>query len=343
MDENPSTTSNRVLDRFCHQYLQLQLKLDYPDGEYLRNSVFQKSIFSRLFQEEAIQHPPPKGYQFRVLKEFVKRIEESIQNWDEEELNDDLFEALSLLISSSIPSDLASAQEESYVTYSLSLLAEDAAKSPTITLREARNVLAASGTTGLRTWEAALHFGNYLIKNAPNLVEGKSVLELGAGTGYLSMLCAKHLKASYVLATDGSGEVVEGLQTSIYLNDLHTTSKIDGKELKWGYPLMGGEEPEWNGGRKVDLVIGADLTYYETGIPPLLSTFDNVFELYPNVRIIIAATIRNEETFRKFLDKCAVWEFLIDEIDFPMIETGSQQGPFYEDHVPIKILDIRKG
>jgi predicted nicotinamide N-methyase len=173
-------------------------------------------------------------------------------------------------------------------------------------------------------------------------VRGKSVLELGAGTGYLSILCAKHLGASYVLATDGSEEVVDGLQTSIYLNELQTNTKIEAKELQWGHPLLGGEESQWNSGRKIDLVIGADITYYESGIPALLSTFENVFELYPNVRIIIAATIRNEETFRTFEKKCAMWDLLIDEIGFPMLEAGLQQGPFYENSVPIKILDIRK-
>jgi len=258
-------------------------------------------------------------------------------------LNDDLYEALSLLLSSSIPSDLDAAQEQSYVTYNLSLLAKDVSKPPAITLRESRNLLAASGTTGLRTWEAALHFGNYLITNASIIVDGKSVLELGAGTGYLSVLCAKHLGASYVLATDGSEEVVDGLHTSIYLNDMQSSSKAEAKELKWGHPLLGGEEPEWNGGHKIDLVIGADITYYESGIPALLSTFDNVFELYPDVKIIIAATIRNEETFKTFSEKCTLWGFLIDEVYFPLIDAKSQQGPFYDDKVPIKIMNIRKG
>jgi hypothetical protein len=84
MDVQQSSETKRALDRFCHQYSQLQLKLDYPQGNYLRNTAFQEAIYSRLFQEESIQHPPPRSYQFCVLKELVKRIEESIQDWDEE-------------------------------------------------------------------------------------------------------------------------------------------------------------------------------------------------------------------------------------------------------------------
>lgn len=189
--------------------------------------------------------------------------------------------------------------------------------------------------------EAALHLGNYLITN-PSAVEGKSVLELGAGTGYLSILCAKHLGASYVLATDGTEEVVDDLQTSIYLNDLQIASEIEGKELKWGHPLLGGEEPAWNSGRKIDLVIGADLTYYEASFPALLSTFGNLFELFPSVKIIIAPTVRTEELYSRFLDFCAKWGYLIDEMEYPLIEEASQQGPFYETNIPIKICYVRQ-
>jgi protein-L-isoaspartate O-methyltransferase len=109
---------------------------------------------------------------------------------------------LSVLISEPVPAEAISVQQKSYVTYTLSALTKNPDITPTITLLEARTILAASGTVGLRTWEAALFFGNYLLQN-PSLIEGKSILELGAGTGYLSILCSKYMGASHVLATDG--------------------------------------------------------------------------------------------------------------------------------------------
>jgi hypothetical protein len=72
------------LDRFCRQYLQLLRVLDYPDDEYLRDGEFQELLYKRLFEENALHYPPPQRYQFRVLKELTKRIENSIQDWDEE-------------------------------------------------------------------------------------------------------------------------------------------------------------------------------------------------------------------------------------------------------------------
>jgi predicted nicotinamide N-methyase len=250
---------------------------------------------------------------------------------------------LSPLLSSSLPSEVASAQQKSYVSYTISFLhPQSQAQIPTTTLLEARNLVAASGTTGLRTWEAALHLGNYLCANSRTLVYGKSILELGAGTGYVSILCVEHLGASHVLATDGSDEVVSSFSTNFYLNNLQDSTKIEGKELKWGHALIGGEHLEWNGGRKIDLVLGADLTYDESGIPALVSTFRDLFHLYPEVKIIIAVTVRDPRTFQTFLGACRGNGYIVEEIEFGVLEADEQQGPFYSDQVPIQLCLITK-
>lgn len=84
MESQLSASARQQLDRFCRQYLQLQLELDYPDDIHLRNDAFQQSLYARLFVENTISHAPPQRYQLRVLKELTKRIERSIQDWEEE-------------------------------------------------------------------------------------------------------------------------------------------------------------------------------------------------------------------------------------------------------------------
>jgi hypothetical protein len=84
METQLSASARRQLDRFCRQYTQLELILDYPADELLRNDYFQQSLYARLFQENALSHPPPQRYQFRVLKDLTERIERSIQDWEEE-------------------------------------------------------------------------------------------------------------------------------------------------------------------------------------------------------------------------------------------------------------------
>lgn len=244
-------------------------------------------------------------------------------------------------MASNLPSETTAAQQKAYVTYSIASLPHPSDSVPTITLLEARNLVAAAGTTGLRTWEAALHLGNYLSTN-PSLVEGNSILELGAGTGYISVLCEKYLGATHVLATDGSDDVVADLPTNFYLNGLQDSSVIEAKELKWGQVLMGGEQQEWNGGRKVDLVLGADITYDATAAIALVATFGDLFELFPDIQIIIAATIRNEKTFEAFLTNCKTNQFKVEEIDWEIPKPELQNGPFYSDAVPIRLSRITK-
>lgn len=202
-------------------------------------------------------------------------------------------------------------------------------------------MIASSGTTGLRTWEAALHLGNYFCAN-PSLIHGKSILELGAGTGFLSILCSKHLEASHFLATDGSDDVVSSLSTNFYLNGLQDSSKIEGKELTWGWALTAGEHPEWNAGRKVDLVLGADLTYDGSSITALVGTFDDLHELNPHVVIIYAATVRNQKTFETFLDACRKAEWVVEEIECNMLRAEEQLGPFYSNQAPIYLYRITR-
>ena len=125
---------------------------------------------------------------------------------------------------------------------------------------EARSLLASSGTTGFRTWEAALFLGTYLYSvEGQNLIRGKNVLELGAGTGFLSILCAKHLSARYVLATDGSGEVLTDLQANLALNHLNSGKDTDAIKFLWGHTLVGGALDMNLEPRTYDVVLGADV------------------------------------------------------------------------------------
>merc|ERR1712093_61479 len=300
MESQISVDARHQLDRFCRQYLQVTLGLDYPTEEHLRNDAFQQSIYSRLFSDD-VQYTPPPRYQLRVLKELMKRIEASIQDWDEQGISDDLMNCLAVLLSTSLPSEETSAQQKAYVTYSLSSLTPQFDPNPSITLHEARNILAAAGTTGLRTWEAG-----------------------------------------HVLATDGDDDVVASFSTNFYLNGLQEASHIEGKELKWGHALTGGEDPQWNLGRHIDLVLGADLTYDPRNIPPLLSTFGDLFELYPDVEILIAATVRSEETFAKFPDACKRNGYRLREINFEILKAEEQQGPFFSDMAPVRLCIITK-
>lgn len=258
--------------------------------------------------------------------------------------------AFSVLLSTPLPPEATAAQQKCYVSYHLSALAPtvpapDQGKdsdTSSITLLENRYLISAGGTTGLRTWEAAFHLGQYLCQN-PSLIKDKTVLELGAGTGYLSILCAGFLGAKDVIASDGSDDVIYNIPENLYLNGLQDSDHIRTMDLKWGHPLFGTEEEEWNGGRHVDVVLGADVTYDERVIPWLVGTLAELMEEPRQVdEAYISATQRNEKTFAVFLDWCEKSGLQVDDVSFEVPSRERQKGPFYSDQVDIKICRVTR-
>lgn len=204
-----------------------------------------------------------------------------------------------------------------------------------ITLLESRNLLAAGGTTGLRTWEACLHLASFLSSSkCPISVKHKRVVELGAGTGLLSILCAKSLSASQVLATDGSREVVDDMVTNFALNDLQDCPRIGSEELCWGNDLTQAYE--------ADLILGADITYDSSSMAALVQTLEQLIKLNPKAEIVISATIRNEDTFASFITSCEAQGFSVTDLGFEVPKPHMQTGPFYSNLVPIRICLIGK-
>lgn len=341
-----SPRDHAAVNRFCYQYLQLESHLDYPDDRLLKRADVQDAIYSRVFAPDSGVAPRKPRFQLRVLKALVSRIEASIADAEADEygVSDQLMERLGQIVSTPLLPEAVEVQKKAIVTYRLSLL-----PSPTcIDILENRTLIAAGGTTGLRTWEAALHMGQFLCAN-PGLVHAKRVLELGAGTGYLSVVCAKCLGAAHVTASDGAEEVVDGLPDNLALNrvecsyDPATTGTVTPKLLKWGYALLGTEEAEWNGGQNVDVVIGADVTYDARVVPFLINTMTELIELYPDVDIIIADAQRNPSTLAAFHEACRKARLQVTELPFSyeqqharLSDLGRPQGPL----TPFYLMDM---
>lgn len=152
------------------------------------------------------------------------------------------------------PSSLEEAQELSYIKYTPPgwLRYRD---SRSIITSENRRLILSSGTTGFRTWEAALHLGTFLsTPEGKALVNGKNVVELGAGTGFISMFCVKALGASSVTATDREPALISNIQDSLTRNDLGSR-KIRALTWEWGTPLP----PSAESSTAFGIGLGADL------------------------------------------------------------------------------------
>lgn len=228
----------------------------------------------------------------------------------------------STLITEGVPSETAAVQQKAYVTFTTTASpTSDDAEEDSVILLERRNLISGSLTTGFRTWEAALHLGSYLLSpQAGDVVRGKSVLELGAGTGFLSILCATQLGASHVTTTDGDEGVVETLRENLFLNSLDDERKVLTSVLRWGQGLRGTWVEEDFEAWPYDVVLGADIvsiplcylrlltdcrkTYEKTAISALVGTLRLLFNMKPGLQVIISGAIRNPETFEVFRDAC---------------------------------------
>lgn len=177
-------------------------------------------------------------------------------------------EAWGNLLAQPKPSALEIAKELSHVKYTAPLKPQSTSPSDrTVITVESRGLILAGGTTGNRTWEAALHLGSFLASSAgQDIVQGKSIIELGAGTGFLSLLCARHLGVKGVVATDREPFLIDNMNECVRLN----SGAEGGKAIPmypaiwdWGTPLekIEGMEEEMVEGDKprFDVALGADL------------------------------------------------------------------------------------
>ncbi|OQR88421.1 hypothetical protein ACHHYP_06825 [Achlya hypogyna] len=127
-----------------------------------------------------------------------------------------------------------------------------------------------SEISGQRIWPGSYLLAEYLHANK-DLVAGKRTLELGAGTGLVSLVARLDGAASLV-ATDGDLEVVNDILTwNVQTNapdatNLHTTS------LWWGDEASNTAFAERFGSALFDRVLAGDVLYKGELVPLLLAS-----------------------------------------------------------------------
>ncbi|KAL1980749.1 hypothetical protein VTN96DRAFT_3594 [Rasamsonia emersonii] len=329
------------------QYFQLvdPWDLRIPPADTLKDPAVQAAIYEEMFNEDKIDPIPPVNYRTRALKTILARIEEALSDPEEDEILDDLIRCWSELIAQPKPSALEAAQQLSYIKYTAPATSgvenNDNDKRGSVITSESRGLILSSGTTGFRTWEAALHLGTFLCTTpeGQSIVRGKRVIELGAGTGFLSMYCAKHLGVESVTVTDRDPALIANIKDCLGRNQL-SADKIRPAIWEWGSPLDSGSNTNTNANAIFDVALGADLTYDVDIVPLLISTIRDLFDQYGTKEFILSATIRNEETFQTFLDTCEAHRFQTQRIPFESPPFEEQSGFFHSTKIPIRTYRI---
>lgn len=172
-----------------------------------------------------------------------------------------------------------------------------------------RGVLLQSGTTGLCSWPAAWCLAEFAISDVgQSIFRGASLLELGCGTGVGGIFTAALLR-------DNKNSL--DAERKLFLTDVHNdvlaVAQINADAAKEAKLHTEVHELDWCSydRRKLeelldqtDIVCGADIFFEPCLFPDLTKLLHDCLTYKPCVRIILAATMRNEETWRKFLEEC---------------------------------------
>ena len=219
-----------------------------------------------------------------------------------------------------------------------------------IKILEAKKIIGSGPNTGLRTWEASLRLACYLHSH-PELIQNRNVLELGAGTGFLSIFCAAFLNPGTVITTDGHEAVLESLKANIEQNaPLYPPGvSVEIEKLYWGdeddlNSIVHKRNANHPGPEKIppyDLIIGADISYDPEACKALASTLLTLTQANPDAKILISATQRNLKTLGDFLTTCQELSLRVEEVQYQVPPFDKQTGLFHNLVSPIQIFAMR--
>ncbi|KAG0713293.1 Protein-lysine methyltransferase METTL21D [Chionoecetes opilio] len=123
------------------------------------------------------------------------------------------------------------------------------------------------GDVGCVVWDAAIVLAKYLEvreKGKRKLLQGSSVVELGAGTGCVG-LAAALLGASHVTLTD-LPELLPLLEINRVQNKSNISGVLEVQQLIWG------DTQQIQTIKIPDVILLADCIYYKESLEPLVST-----------------------------------------------------------------------
>jgi len=182
-----------------------------------------------------------------------------------------------------------------------------------------------SASTGAAIWNGANVAVSYLEKLGPSALAGKSVIELGAGVGFTSLV-AEALGADDVVITDGNEDVLRLADENIAINsDKRAGSSIRTARLRWNTAEDEAPLLKAKNGQPWDYVIASDVTYRKAAWPDLLACIAHL--LGPGGQAIVSMEPRNMGEVEGVLAEATKQGLVSKEISLPT-KPGTLCEPF---------------
>lgn len=230
--------------------------------------------------------------------------------------------------------DLAPDYEAKFIFKSLRRNAHES--NSTVTLLEENDIIG-HGTTGLTSWQGALFLTDWILSHAAASFEGRSVIEVGCGVGFLGLHLLKSIPIRSYNFTDSHPKVLNTVWFNLNLN---FESDLNVEDLKKctqeGLPERPSQDFPWEMAEKkltvdkldwtdvdtktftfqnqYDFILGADVVYERSLIPPLCRVLKLLFEKSPNIKAFIACTERSTTTLDCFESNLKEVELRFDVI-----------------------------
>ncbi|NXE08814.1 EF2KT methyltransferase, partial [Lophotis ruficrista] len=305
--------------RFQRRFLAARQLRSFPWPELEQNlraapgpSLLVEILHQTLLHPLCVKYPPSTQYRRRFLTELIKKHESTAA-----EPLDELYDALAELLK----------EEESTRCYKNYLLPTG----ESVTLSESAAIVSA-GTTGLVTWDAALHLAEWAMEN-PAVFTNRTVLELGSGIGFTGIAICKTCNPKAYVFSDCHPGVLQQLAENIHLNGFvvepgttHSRAESHGREGEARNnhkPKVVVAELDWGSvtesqllDLQPDVVVAADVVYDPEIILALIGMLQKLsaFRDGKPPEVYIASTVRNPDTYRLFqaqLDKAGIgWQII---------------------------------
>ncbi|KAG6833836.1 hypothetical protein H0H87_011770 [Tephrocybe sp. NHM501043] len=174
---------------------------------------------------------------------------------------------------------------------------------------------ASPGCGGI-AWPAGEILSSYITKRGPDFLHGRTILELGSGTGLVGLVAAKLklrksvLGAQSVWITD-QAPLLDIMRRNVLLNNLNATVAV--AELDWGGPLPTSLPVP-------DLILAADCVYFEPAFSLLVQTLCDLVDARVDdkeTEILFCYKKRRKADKRFFgmLGKVFTWTEVTDDPD----------------------------
>ncbi|PWA50129.1 S-adenosyl-L-methionine-dependent methyltransferases superfamily protein [Artemisia annua] len=177
-----------------------------------------------------------------------------------------------------------------------------------LSISQSPSSLGAPGVTGSVMWDSGIVLGKFLehaVETGQLVLQGKKVVELGAGCGLVGCIAA--LLGSQVILTDMPDRLrllKKNVEDNLYGN-VRGSATVN--ELMWGdRPDRELVEP------LPDFVIGSDVIYSEEAVTDLLETLIDLSGI--ETTIILAGELRNDAVLEYFME-AAMENFIIGRVD----------------------------